>query len=101
METKIDNKRLEVSLDLVNKIPSTSFIQKRSFSWLTNEQIASILISTDKHNEWFTKTRVLRQFFGYAVFFIRNIIDIYKQKLKRNILNNIGQYFKFVKSCTD
>jgi len=79
METKIDNKRLEVSLDLVNKIPSTSFIQKRSFSWLTNEQIASILISTDKHNEWFTKTRVLRPENGQLLLFNRKETKKYRQ----------------------
>jgi len=79
METKIENKRLEVSLGLVNKIPSTSFIQKRSFSWLTNEQIASILISTDKHSEWFTKTRVLRPENGQLLLFNRKETKKYRQ----------------------
>jgi len=47
--------------NLLLKLPSgaTEMVTRR-FNWLSNEEIASILVNFAKHDEWLTKSRVSR-----------------------------------------
>lgn len=54
------NEKVEHIATLKSKLPCVNSFPKRKFTWLTNEEIAAILVANEKHSEWFTRIRVQR-----------------------------------------
>uniref|UniRef100_H2YF08 CG-1 domain-containing protein n=1 Tax=Ciona savignyi TaxID=51511 RepID=H2YF08_CIOSA len=74
--------------DMRTRLPApAAHLPKHKYVWMTNEEVASILINFLKHNDWITTSRVYRPESGCLLMFNRKKVkyrqDLYIWKTKR------------------